>query len=398
MSIAKLHNFLSLKVFLFGSLLIHGWLWLVFTKIPANDYSRPVSSFAVVSVALADSPPVPVTSIEPSGNSDPSQVRALAEKIVISSSAELPVTPTMAVPLSSSIESDSLAVSTSEDALVIVSESETVASPAGSSDETPVTPRARLQPVIQPPLRTAGEFLQAQGEKFTYRISMLGIPVGSALLTATSDKAEVRITLKVVSNSALSSLYPIDDLIETRHLAGNFIISKIKQREGNYRSDKAFTIFLRDKNVFWLDRQTMRSSREQLPNSDVVDLLSGFYYLRNRQLTVGTSVVLDVYDSDDYVQLPIAVLRREVLPVNGVQTAALVVRPQFTTGSGVFKRTGPMLIWLSDDDKRVPLKIETSIPLGKVTAELVSAEVERGENPAETAGKVAQRKKGGAEE
>jgi len=268
---------------------------------------------------------------------------------------------------------------------------------AGSDEVVPASPPLRQLPEILPPLRTAGEFLHAKAEKLTYRVSMLGVPVGSAQLLASMEKGEVRITLKVVSNSALSALYPIDDLVETRHLAGNFIISKIKQREGNYRSDKGFTIFLRDKNVFWLDRQTMRSSREQLPNNDVVDLLSGFYYLRNQQLAVGTPVVLQVYDSDAYVQLPVQVLRRESVRLNGVQTPALVVRPQFTAGSGVFKRTGPMLIWLSDDDKRVPLKVETSIPLGKVTAELVAAEVDRGEDPSVPKEKVAQQKRGAEE-
>jgi hypothetical protein len=35
-----------------------------------------------------------------------------------------------------------------------------------------------------------------------------------------------------------------------------------------------------------------------------------------------------------------------------------------------------MLFWLTDDDKRVPLKVETNIALGRVTAELIAAEVE----------------------
>jgi hypothetical protein len=52
---------------------------------------------------------------------------------------------------------------------------------------------------------------------------------------------------------------------------------------------------------------------------------------------------------------------------------------------GIFRRTGDMYVWLSDDDKRVPLKVETTIALGRVTAELIAAEVDPGERAVTTA-------------
>jgi hypothetical protein len=44
---------------------------------------------------------------------------------------------------------------------------------------------------------------------------------------------------------------------------------------------------------------------------------------------------------------------------------------------GFFGRSGEVLVWLTDDEKKVPVKMEAEIPLGKVTAELVSAETEK---------------------
>ena len=52
-----------------------------------------------------------------------------------------------------------------------------------------------------------------------------------------------------------------------------------------------------------------------------------------------------------------------------------MVKPNLKT-DGIFKRTGELTIWLTDDDKKVPVRLETTIPLGKITAELVSAEAE----------------------
>lgn len=231
--------------------------------------------------------------------------------------------------------------------------------------------------VVDPPLRTAGEFLSSDSEKIRYRISLLGVPVGSAELEAKKENNQVRISLRVSSNSVIASIYPVDDLIETRHIGGNFILSTIRQQEGSFKSDRGFTIFLRDKNVFWIDRLTNRSVQESIPNSDVVDLLSGFYYLRNRPLRVGRTETLQIYDSDRYTELPVDILRREKIILPGFRPVdTLVIQPKLKT-EGIFRRTGDVLIWLTDDQNHVPVKFVTSIALGQVTAELVSSDVQR---------------------
>jgi len=238
---------------------------------------------------------------------------------------------------------------------------------------------------IKPPLRTVGEFMATGWEKLTYQVSMFGLPVGIAVLEAKNERGDVWITLRVKSTSVLSSLYPVDDLVETRHIAGNFIVTKIKQQEGSFKSDRGFTLFLRDKSVFWIDNLRKRNLTEAIPNSEVLDILSGIYFLRNRQLKVGINESLQVYDSDTYSALPVEVVRREQISLPGFRKAeTLVVKPLLKT-DGIFKRTGEMLIWLTDDDNKVPVKVETHIALGKVSVELISAETKpQGESPVAT--------------
>ena len=228
--------------------------------------------------------------------------------------------------------------------------------------------------VLDPPLRTSGEFLGTIHEKLVYRISLLGLPVGSAELEANNVKEEVRITLRVRSDTVFSTIYPVDDLVETRHINGNFILTRIRQQEGSFRGDRGFTLFLRDKSVFWIDRLSNRSVKESLPNSEVLDILSGLYFLRNRPLQVGTVETLHIYDSDNYAAIPVNVIRRETVTLPAFREVdALLVQPQMKTG-GIFRRTGDVQIWLSDDRYKVPVKIVTSIALGQVTIELMSAE------------------------
>jgi hypothetical protein len=223
--------------------------------------------------------------------------------------------------------------------------------------------------------------MSSKSEKLSYLISLLGVPVGSVELEAKNENGEIWITLRSRTNTTLSSIYPVDDIMETRHIGGNFIITKIRQQEGTFRSDIGFTIFLRDKRVFWIDRIRNRYSDETIPNSEVLDTLSAFYYLRNRPLQIGKTEMLHIYDGDAYAPVPVEIVRQEVIRLRNFKTVeSLLLRHVKQTG-GIFRRTGDMMIWLTNDEYKVPVKVETTTPVGKVTVELVSAETQPSDRP-----------------
>jgi hypothetical protein len=234
------------------------------------------------------------------------------------------------------------------------------------------------QPVIAStkfsPLSAPGDFLSAKNEKLSYMISMLGLPVGSAELEAKNLDGEIWLTLRVKSNSVISNIFPVDNTVETRHIGGRFILTKIKQHEGSFKSDEWFSINLIRKRVSWFDNIGGRSVTKTIPTDEVLDTLSGIYFLRNKQLQIGKTETLYIYDSETYADVPVEILRREtvVLP-NFTKVDALVVQPIQKT-AGIFRRTGDILIWMTDDAYKVPVKIVTSVALGKVTIELMSAE------------------------
>lgn len=221
--------------------------------------------------------------------------------------------------------------------------------------------------------RTGGAFLAAKYEKLTYQLLMFEIPVGTAELEAKYEDGETLITLRIRSSAAVSSVYPVDDVVEIRHVVG-FIMAKIRQQEGSFRSDELFTINPGKKRVTWFDNIHGRSLKTTVPNDEVLDSLSAIYYLRNRQLEVGRTETLHIFDSEIYAAVPVEILAREEIRLpNLTKVNTLVVRPLQQT-AGIFRRTGDLLIWLTDDGNKVPVKIVTSIALGKVTAELISAE------------------------
>ncbi|MHB8122516.1 MAG: DUF3108 domain-containing protein [Desulfuromonadaceae bacterium] len=214
----------------------------------------------------------------------------------------------------------------------------------------------------------------AQQEKLAYQISLLGMPVGSALLEATNVQGELRITTSVRSNSVMSAIYPVNDSTDTRLIKGRYLLTRIRQREGSLVSDTGFNLMFQERKTFWVDRLKMISSTEPLEHLDTLDVISGFYFIRQQSLTVGTTLTLRLYDGDKSSPVPVEVLRRETLSLPGMRSAeTLVIRPQFRE-NGFFKNNREVLIWLTDDENRVPVRVEVTTPVGRVVAELVSSE------------------------
>ena len=115
------------------------------------------------------------------------------------------------------------------------------------------------------PCETQEEFLATKKEKLTYRISLLKIPVGTAVMEATNNNGELRITIRITSNAVFSTVYPVDDLVETRMIKGNYLLTRVRQSEGNYRGDFGFTLMLREHKAFWVDRLANRYDYQPLP-------------------------------------------------------------------------------------------------------------------------------------
>lgn len=216
--------------------------------------------------------------------------------------------------------------------------------------------------------------LPLEQERLVYRIILLGIPVGSAHLQATNKDGEVQITTSVRSNSVLSAVYPVNDSTDTRLVKGRYLLTRIRQQEGFFNSDIGFNLMFQERKVFWIDRLKMSSTTEPLEHLDTLDIISGFYYLRQHPLKVGQTVNLRLYDGDRSTLVPVETLRQEKLFLPGMRSAeTLVVKPIFTE-NGFFKNNREVLIWLTDDKNRVPVKLEVTTPVGRVVAEIISSE------------------------
>ena len=215
-------------------------------------------------------------------------------------------------------------------------------------------------------------------EKLVYSLSWMGIPVG----TATQEIAEAGGMRKIVSharsNDWLSSFYPVDDRTES-HLAmtagpfpGESRYYRMLFREGKRTRDREITF----DQVKRIGRFHDRIGGEQVDVpivENTFDIYASFYYVRNQPLEPGKSFMIHVLDGKELRHIEVKVLKRERIKVPAGEFDTIQVKP-LVKPEGVFEGKGGALIWLTDDARRIPVKAQTKVRVGSVTAVLTGGQ------------------------
>lgn len=213
-------------------------------------------------------------------------------------------------------------------------------------------------------------------EKFQYDLYWLGVYVGRASLEAVNDETGLRITSRVHSAPFISTFYKVEDYAESRLVNGAAVHFRIRQQEGRYRSDKETIFDILNERVTYFDYLKGIKNEHAVAKRLLWDVVSGFYFLRTRPLPSGETLLIDIFDSNKFYKAEVNVLGKERVRLpGGGEVEALIVKPDLKS-EGLFQNKGDILIWLTDDENRIPVRVETKAPIGKVTAELKSVETE----------------------
>ncbi|KQC34454.1 ATP-dependent exonuclease [Nonlabens sp. YIK11] len=103
------------------------------------------------------------------------------------------------------------------------------------------------------------------------------------------------------------------------------------------------------------------------------DMVSSFYHLRNivdhNSLKVGDEFVLPMFFDDENYDFKMKFLEREVVKTKFGKIKALKFRPYVQSGR-VFEEEESLTVWISDDENKIPLKIQAKLAVGSLTADL----------------------------
>jgi hypothetical protein len=133
-------------------------------------------------------------------------------------------------------------------------------------------------------------------------------------------------------------------------------------REGRYTSDR-YEIYDPPKRRVFFKHDTVAAPRF------VMDILAAFYYTRTVPLPVGGSVDVDCFGDGKVYPLKVLVHRKETVKVPAGRFSCIVVEPVIR-GEGIFNQKGKLTIWLTDDDRRVPVLMRSKVLIGSIECRL----------------------------
>ncbi len=238
--------------------------------------------------------------------------------------------------------------------------------------ETVRDPRAGVSRTVTVDPDTLQPWRFPVGERLDYSVTWGGIRLGEGSLAVEAiDTVARRPSYRVAMEmSGGPPFYRVEDRMVSWIQPSPFTALRFDQTqsEGDYRRDRRIELDP-DRRVYTrLDRK----GGEYVVHPDEVDVpipagaldeLSYVYFARLLPLEVGVRYEFDRYFKEEGNPVVVEVLRREEIRVPAGKFQTIVLRPEIRT-SGIFKEGGEAELYLTDDERRIPVRVRTSMAIG----------------------------------
>ncbi|MBU2493385.1 MAG: DUF3108 domain-containing protein [Bacteroidetes bacterium] len=214
------------------------------------------------------------------------------------------------------------------------------------------------------------------GEKLTFDVKYGFVTAGVAEMAIPKMKKifgrnAYHITFQVNTVPSFDPFYKVRDRYETYLDNEGLFPWRFEQhiREGGYSRD--FSAFFDQRNG---KAKTSEGSYD-IPEY-VNDIVSAFYLARTfdyTKLKIGDRFNLQNFYKDKVYPLDVVFKGKETIEVSAGTFDCIIVEPLVQEG-GLFKSEGNIIVWLSDDELRIPIKVKTKVLIGSIDAELTAYE------------------------
>jgi len=210
------------------------------------------------------------------------------------------------------------------------------------------------------------------GERMEYSVTWEGIRLGAGSLSVEAidtvqDRPVYRVALEMAGGPPF---YRVEDRIVSWIQPVPFASLQFaqKQKEGNYRRDRKIVL---DAESLTYTRYDLKDG-EYVPNQEEADVpipsgaldeISYLYLARLLPLEVGQRYEFERYFKEDGNPATVEVLRREEIRVPAGRFKTIVLRPEIAT-DGMFGEGGEAEVYVTDDERRIPVRLKTSLSVG----------------------------------
>lgn len=219
-------------------------------------------------------------------------------------------------------------------------------------------------------------------ETLDYAIEWRLIPAGTAKLSwaalpggsINGPASEIRLHLE--SEGLVSRLFRVSDDY-TAMLGQNLCAQStfLSAHEGNRNKETRVVFDAANRKAGYIEKDLTKNStinkEIEIPVC-VHDVLGALMVLRNLRLEPGKTAQVPISDGKKFVQAKVESQRREELKTD-LGTFKTIRYEVFIFDNVLFKRSGHLHVWLTDDEARLPVQLQVhfQITIGTITFRLV---------------------------
>lgn len=267
-----------------------------------------------------------------------------------------------------------------------------VKAPSKASKSAAKTEAATAQaPVRQPDIEDSEGFNGRRpvndpfrvGEEVVHDVHYFKVSAGELRMKVepfamVNNRKSYTFAVEIRTSPLFSSFYSVEDRVETfvdyEDLVPRVFQLHVKE-SGQLREAKMLFDVEKNTATFWEKKVTKdHGEEEKKQNWEILpytqNVYSAIYYMRNFKWETGKEYSFRVGNDNENLVFSGKALRREVLNTKLGPIKAIVVQPKITL-KGKLNPIGDNFIWLSDDDRKYILRIESKIKIGTLVSEVV---------------------------
>lgn len=218
------------------------------------------------------------------------------------------------------------------------------------------------------------------GERLQYFVSWSKIiKAGVATMevkreTTPQGRDVYRITSFARSAGIVSTFYRVRDVVQSVMDADElFSLSYTVDQVHGKRKKKREMLFDHEHKTVTVTENSGKNTYE-IP-ARAQDPLSSLYYARTRDdLAAGKNIIVDIHEKDKTWSVEIQYIGKETVTTSAGEFKTFKVKT-YPKYEGVFQHKGEIDIWLTDDDRRIPVLMKSKVALGSIMVTLEEMKV-----------------------
>lgn len=186
--------------------------------------------------------------------------------------------------------------------------------------------------------------------------------------------------LQLITSGLVSRLYKVDNHYRITMSEPYCAVSAgMSINEGNRRRETNVNYDAAKKRAFFIERDLIKNAvvaekDVEIP-ACVQDVVGGLMALRKLKIDIGQSVTIPISDGRKFAQVKVEAQEKEAIrtPAGNFEATRYEV---FLMNNVIYGRSGRVFIWLTDDERRLPVQIRVRLQIlvGTITLQLAKEE------------------------